>query len=108
MTEDEAKEKGIAVKVGKFIMSANGKSLITKEERGFIKVVAEEESGVIVGAQMMCARATDMIAVFAEAVANKLTAEQMERVIYPHPTFSEGIGEAVDLLIEKLNKKKSK
>ena len=35
-------------------MSANGKSLITKEERGFIKVVAEEESGVIVGAQMMC------------------------------------------------------
>ena len=57
---------------------------------------------------MMCARATDMIAVFAEAVANKLTAEQMERVIYPHPTFSEGIGEAVDLLIEKLNKKKSK
>lgn len=51
ITEDEAKEKGIAVKVGKFIMSANGKSLITKEERGFIKVVAEEESGVIVGAQ---------------------------------------------------------
>ena len=37
ITEDEAKEKGIAVKVGKFIMSANGKSLITKEERGFIK-----------------------------------------------------------------------
>ena len=53
ITEDEAKEKGIAVKVGKFIMSANGKSLITKEERGFIKIVAEEESGVIVGAQMM-------------------------------------------------------
>ena len=48
ITEDEAKEKGIAVKVGKFIMSANGKSLITKEERGFIKIVAEEESGVIV------------------------------------------------------------
>ncbi len=43
ITEDEAKEKGIAVKVGKFIMSANGKSLITKEERGFIKIVAEEE-----------------------------------------------------------------
>ena len=38
-----AKEKGIAVKCGKFIMSANGKSIITQEERGFIKVVAEEE-----------------------------------------------------------------
>ena len=67
MTEDEAKEKGIAVKVGKFIMSANGKSLITKEERGFIKIVAEEESGMIVGAQMMCARATDMIGEFVTA-----------------------------------------
>ena len=43
MTEDQAKEKGIAVKCGKFIMSANGKSIITQEERGFIKVVAEEE-----------------------------------------------------------------
>ncbi len=52
-------------------MSANGKSLITKEERGFIKIVAEEESGVIVGAQMMCARATDMIGEFVTAVANK-------------------------------------
>ena len=43
MTEDQAKEKGIAVKCGKFIMGANGKSIITQEERGFIKVVAEEE-----------------------------------------------------------------
>ena len=43
MTEDQAKEKGIAVKSSKFIMSANGKSIITQEERGFIKVVAEEE-----------------------------------------------------------------
>ena len=43
MTEDQAKEKGIAVKCAKFIMSANGKSIITQEERGFIKVVAEEE-----------------------------------------------------------------
>jgi hypothetical protein len=75
--EDEAKEKGIAVKVGKFIMSANGKSLITKEERGFIKIVAEEESGVIVGAQMMCARATDMIGEFVTAVANNMTVSQL-------------------------------
>ena len=58
-------------------MSANGKSLITKEERGFIKIVAEEESGVIVGAQMMCARATDMIGEFVTAVANNMTVSQL-------------------------------
>ena len=95
---DEAKEKGIAVKVGKFIMSANGKSLITKEERGFIKIVAEEESGVIVGAQMMCARATDMIGEFVTAVANKLTVSQLLKGMRAHPTYNEGIGEALEEL----------
>ena len=98
MTEDEAKEKGIAVKVGKFIMSANGKSLITKEERGFIKVVAEEESGVIVGAQMMCARATDMIGEFVTAVANNMTVSQLLKGMRAHPTYNEGIGEALEEL----------
>ena len=98
ITEDEAKEKGIAVKVGKFIMSANGKSLIIKEERGFIKIVAEEESGVIVGAQMMCARATDMIGEFVTAVANNMTVSQLLKGMRAHPTYNEGIGEALEEL----------
>ena len=98
MDFDEAKEKGIAVKVGKFIMSANGKSLITKEERGFIKIVAEEESGVIVGAQMMCARATDMIGEFVTAVANNMTVSQLLKGMRAHPTYNEGIGEALEEL----------
>ena len=98
ITEDEAKEKGIAVKVGKFIMSANGKSLITKEERGFIKIVAEEESGMIVGAQMMCARATDMIGEFVTAVANNMTVSQLLKGMRAHPTYNEGIGEALEEL----------
>lgn len=99
ITEDEAKEQGIAVKTGKFIMSANGKSLITQEERGFIKVIAEIESGVIVGAQMMCARATDMIGEFGTAIANKLTANQMLRAMRPHPTYNEGVAEALEELM---------
>ena len=98
ITEDEAKEKDIAVKVGKFIMSANGKSLIIKEERGFIKIVAEEESGVIVGAQMMCARATDMISEFVTAVANNMTVSQLLKGMRAHPTYNEGIGEALEEL----------
>ena len=108
LNADDAKAEGYDTVTAKYPMSANGKSVLSNQERGFIKIVADAATGTVIGAQMMCARATDMIAVFAEAVANKLTAEQMERVIYPHPTFSEGIGEAVDLLIEKLNKKKSK
>ena len=108
LNADEAKAEGYDIVTAKYPMSANGKSVLSNQGRGFIKIVADAATGTVIGAQMMCARATDMIAVFAEAVACKLTVEQMERVIYPHPTFSEGIGEAVDLLIEKLNKKKSK
>ena len=98
MTEDQAKENGIAVKCGKFIMSANGKSIITQEERGFIKVVADEATGKILGAQMMCARATDMIGEFVTAITNGLTVDQMLRGMRSHPTYNEGIGEALEEL----------
>lgn len=92
---DGAKEKGIPVITKKYLMSANGKSLLSQQERGFIKVVADSESRRILGAQMMCARATDMISQFGAAIANGLTLEDMAQVIFPHPTFSEGILEAV-------------
>ncbi len=98
MTEDQAKENGIAVKCGKFIMSANGKSIITQEERGFIKVVADEATGKVLGAQMMCARATDMVGEFVTAITNGLTVEQMLRGMRSHPTYNEGIGEALEEL----------
>lgn len=98
LTEEAAKERGIAVRTGKFIMSANGKSLITQEERGFIKVVAEEGTDVILGAQMMCARATDMIGEFVTAVANRMTVNQLIRGMRAHPTYNEGIGEALEEL----------
>jgi len=96
ITEDEAKEQEIKVKVGKFMMSANGKSLITKEERGFIKIVAQEESQVILGAQMMCARATDMIGELVTAVANQLTVPELLRGMRAHPTYNEAVGEALE------------
>lgn len=110
LTEDEAKEKGIEVETGKFIMSANGRSIITKEERGFIKVVADKESHVILGAQMMCARATDMIGEFVTAITNQMTVSQLLKGMRAHPTYNEGIGEALEELeggaIHVLPKKK--
>ena len=96
MSEEEAKEKGIHFKTGKFIMSANGKSLITKEDRGFVKVIADEDSGVVLGVHMMCARATDMIGEFTTAIVNRLTVEKMLRSMRAHPTYNEGAGEALE------------
>ena len=84
--------------VSKDSETANGKSLISREERGFVKILAAEESGVILGAQMMCARATDMIGELATAVANGLTAKQLLRGMRAHPTYNEGVGEALEEL----------
>ena len=95
ISADEAKARGMEAVTKKYIMSANGKSILSQQERGFIKVVADSGSHRILGAQMMCARATDMISQFAVAMANELTLEDMAKVIFPHPTFSEGILEAV-------------
>jgi dihydrolipoamide dehydrogenase len=95
ITADEAKamEKDVITK--KYIMSANGKSVLSDQERGFIKVVADAETKKILGAQMMCARATDMIGEFAVAISSELTLDDIAGTVHPHPTFVEGIAEAV-------------
>ncbi|MDY4839462.1 MAG: dihydrolipoyl dehydrogenase [Lachnospiraceae bacterium] len=96
-SKEEAEAAGFKVTTHKYAMSANGKSVLSDQERGFIKVVAEAESGKILGAQMMCARATDMISEFGTAIVGGMTLAEMRSVIRPHPTFSEGITEAVSV-----------
>ena len=97
LTADEAKAKGMDIKTLKYPMSANGRSVLTGQERGFIKVTVSRETGQILGAQMMCARAGDLISFFTEALTNGLTAGDLQKVIFPHPTFSEGISETLKL-----------
>jgi len=96
LTEQEAAEKGIEVKSSKYIMGGNGKSVVTNEDRGFIKLVFDAKTEVLLGAHLMCARATDIISELTCAIANKLTAVELASVIRPHPTYVEGISEAVE------------
>ena len=96
ITEAIAKDKGIEIEVGKFMMSANGKSLISKEERGFVKILADKETKAVLGVQMMCARATDMIGEFGNAVANGFTVPQLLKAMRAHPTYNEAVGEALE------------
>lgn len=95
ITADEAKQQGKAVITGKYIMSGNGKSIIENEERGFIKLVFDAETEKLIGAQLMCGRATDMIGELVTAVSAGLTKAQLSLALHPHPTFCEGITEAV-------------
>lgn len=96
LTEDEAKAAGIAVIAGKSLMSANGKSVIENQDRGFIKLVFDKETEVLLGAQLMCARATDLISELTTALVNGLTRAQLAAVIRPHPTFSEAVTQAAE------------
>ena len=97
LTADQAKAAHLAAKSRKVLSSANGKSVLSLQERGFIKVVYLEDTHVIIGAQLMCARATDMVSEFAAAIRQGMTMEQMADVVRPHPTFSEMITEAASL-----------
>lgn len=94
LTEDEAKAAGIEVKTAKALTGANGKSLIEGGEAGYVKLVCESATGKILGAQLVCPRATDMVAELALAISLGATAAQLAHVVHPHPTVSEMIAEA--------------
>lgn len=104
MTADEAKQAGIEAVTGKYIMSVNGKSVLTLQERGFIKLVAEKGSGKLLGAQLMCARATDMIGGLGLALTGNMTVADLAAVVMAHPTFAEGIGEAAAELVREMSR----
>lgn len=96
LSEEEARRYGVPVRCGKCVMSSNGQTIIRKEKIGFIKVVFAADSDVLLGAQMLCPRATDMIGELATAIANGLTSRQLQYAMRAHPTFNEAISEAVE------------
>ena len=98
ISADDAKREGRAVKTAKYLMAGNGKSVIDLQERGFIKVVFDAETDVLLGVQMMCGRATDLVSEFTGAILNGMTHAQLLRGMRPHPSFCEGITEALEAI----------
>lgn len=96
LTEEEARKKGVPIRCGRYVMDGNGQSIISKEERGVIKILFAADSDVILGAQLMCPRATDMIGELATAIANGLTSSQLMYAMRAHPTYNEAISCAVE------------
>ena len=94
MSADEAKAAGIDADSRKIPMGANGRTVITGGERGYIRIVFEKKTEKLLGAQMMCERATDLISEFTQALYAGLTMQDLARLIRPHPTFSEAISGA--------------
>ena len=92
--EKEARDRGIAVRIGKFPFAAAGRALTLGQTEGFAKVVAAADSGRILGAHIVGPRATDLIAEATLAVQNGLTLEQLDLTIHAHPTLPESFFEA--------------
>ena len=102
IAEAEAKAAGIPVKVGKCVMGANARTLVENPGRSFMKVVAHAGSGELLGAQLMCPNASDMISQLGEAIANHMKPRDLLRAMRPHPTFEEALGDALSDLDNKL------
>lgn len=94
LSEKQADKEGRKINIGKFPFVANGKALTLGEPRGFIKLITEKETGVILGGAVIGPHATDLIAEITLAVKNKLTSQQIAETIHAHPTTAEVIHEA--------------
>jgi len=94
LTEEQAVEKGHNVKIGKFPLIANGKSLIMNETEGFIKFVVDEKYDEILGVHIIGPRATDLIVEAALALRLEATIDEIVTTIHAHPTIGEALGEA--------------
>ena len=94
LTEAEALKKGLSIKIGRFPISANGKSIIMGEKEGLAKLIADADTGEILGAHIIGPRATDMIAEICIAMKLESTIEEVADTIHPHPSISEIIMEA--------------
>ena len=97
-TESEAKEKGIKVKVGKFPFAGNGRALSLNQPDGFVKMIAKEENGVVIGAQIVGVEASNLIAELGLAVEMGATIEDISLTIHAHPTLGEIVMETAELL----------
>ena len=96
MTEQKAREAGRNIRVGKFPFMASGKARIEDATDGFVKIVADEKYGEILGVHMIGVGVTELVAEAVAAMTLEGTVEDLVNAIHPHPTLSESVHEALE------------
>lgn len=94
MTEKAAKEAGYELKIGKFPFSASGKASASGQKDGFVKLIFDAKYGELLGAHLIGANVTEMIAELVTARKLETTGRELIKTVHPHPTMSEAIMEA--------------
>jgi dihydrolipoamide dehydrogenase len=95
LTEQAAKDKKLDIRVGKFPFAANGKAIALGEDQGFVKVIFDKKTGQLLGAHMVGAEVTELIQGYVVAMNLETTEEELMHTVFPHPTLSEMMKEAV-------------
>ena len=99
LSESEAKEAGIDYISSKQTMYSNARTVIGSTDRGFIKIIADKNTEKIIGAELMCERASDIVGELALAINNGIIVSELEGSTRAHPTFYEAVTEALAKLI---------
>lgn len=95
LTEAKAKEQGREIRVGRFPFTANGKAIALGEDQGLVKVIFDKTTGQLLGAHMIGAEVTELIQGYVVAMNLETTEEELIHTVFPHPTLSEMMKEAV-------------
>lgn len=94
LTEEQARAKGYSVRTKKVDLAGNGKAIAAGENSGFMKIIADEKFGEILGVVMVGAHVTEMISQVTSFIHLEGTVEEIESMIFPHPTVSEALFES--------------
>jgi dihydrolipoamide dehydrogenase len=95
LTEQAAKEGKLDIRVGRFPFAGNGKAITMGEDQGLVKVIFDKKTGQLLGAHMVGAEVTELIQGYVVAMNLETTEEELMQTIFPHPTLSEMMKEAV-------------
>src|SRR4051812_35116335 len=95
ITEQAAKEKKLDIRVGRFPFAGNGKAIALGEDQGMVKVIFDKKTGQLLGAHMVGAEVTELIQGYVVAMNLETTEEELMHTVFPHPTLSEMMKEAV-------------
>jgi dihydrolipoamide dehydrogenase len=94
LTEKQAKEEGLRVRIGRYPFQSNGKALANGDSEGFVKVIADQGLGQVVGVHILGDHATDLIGGLSLAMALETTVEELGKTVQAHPTLMEAVAEA--------------
>lgn len=106
LSETEAKPQAIPIVIGKSSFGINGRALALRETEGFVKIVADPTTGIVLGAQIVGVEASTLISELALAIEMGATVEDLAMTIHPHPTLGEVIMEAAENAVRKMMRMK--